>query len=126
MTITFRNVSKHCKKLKVLRDAFSKNHDFLENAIKSSSCLLGKCLDHIIQWVNYLYDSGKDDKEFIDYCLSEYGDLTLMSHEKNFSVFIILVRKACVEQSAQGGEWWIKNFQISCRQSIKIRLSCLL
>lgn len=88
---------------------FSKNHDFLENAIKSSSCLLGKCLDHIIQWVNYLYDSGKDDKEFIDYCLSEYGDLTLMSHEKNFSVFIILVRKACVEQSAQGGEWWIKK-----------------
>ncbi|WP_102725251.1 ATP-binding protein [Akkermansia muciniphila] len=97
------------KSLRCSEKHFSRNHDFLENAIKSSSYLLGKCLDHIIQWVNHLYGSEKDDKESIDYCLSEYGDLTLMSHEKNFSVFIILVRKACMEQSAQEKEWWTKK-----------------
>ncbi|MCO8187127.1 hypothetical protein NKE62_09370 [Akkermansia sp. Marseille-P9185] len=97
------------KSLRCSGKHFSENHDFLENAIKSSSYLLGKCLDHIIQWVNHLYGSEKDDKESIDYCLSEYGDLTLMSHEKNFSVFIILVRKACMEQSAQEKEWWTKK-----------------
>lgn len=97
------------KSLRCSGKHFSENHDFLENAIKSSSYLLGKCLDHIILWVNHLYDSEKDDKESIDYCLSEYGYLTLMSDENNFSVFIVLVRKACMEQSAQGKEWWTKK-----------------
>lgn len=97
------------KSLRCSGKHFSRNHDFLENAIKSSPCLLGKCLDHIIQWVNYLYESGKDRKSHLDYHFSHYGSLPLLASEKEFSFLVTLVRKACMEKSAQEEEWWTKK-----------------
>lgn len=85
---------------------FSGNQSFLVNNLRSSSYLLGKCLDYIIQWVDYLYDSGENSDGLLDYCLSEYGDLALLTREKNFSLLVMMVREACMEQSSQGKEWW--------------------
>lgn len=97
------------KSLRCSGKHFSRNHDFLENAIKSSSYLLGKCLDHIIQWVNHLYESGKDSKSHLNYHLSHYGSLPLLASEKEFSFLATLVRNACMEKSAQSEEWWTKK-----------------
>lgn len=97
------------KNLKCSVKHFSENYDFLENSIKSSSYLLGKFLDYIIKWVDHLYESGKDEKRSLDFYLSRYSNFPLMASEKEFSFLITLVKKTCMEQSAQGKNWWTEK-----------------